>query len=311
MRVVVAGGSGFLGGHLVSALAERGDEVVVLTRRAPRPIHSRGFGSIRDVEWHPADPREGDTPFWQTMVDGAGAVINLTGASIGDGRWTKTRKATLRDSRVVPTRRLIDAVRQASNRPAVFLQSAGVGIYGTETEGAVDETFPPADDFLGRLGVEWEAQAQPAAALGCRLVVLRNGVVLGRDGGAIAKMAMPFRFFVGGRVATGRQYLSWIHRDDWVALVLWALDTPTVSGIVNATSPQPVTNAEFSRALGQALGRPSWMPVPALVLRLLFGEMADTVLIKGQRAVPRRALDLGFRFRHPEIREAMWSVFHD
>lgn len=311
MRVIVAGGSGFLGRALVAALIGRGDDVIVLTRspRTATDAPSGAGGSLRDVEWHPMDDAARGASGWMTAVDGADAIVNLTGASIGEGRWTKARKAELRDSRTRPTRKLVDAVRAAARRPAVFVQAAGVGIYGTSSNTVIDESFPPGDDFLAQLGITWEAEAQPAAALGCRLVILRSGVVLGRNASAVAKMAMPFRFFVGGPVASGQQYLSWIHLDDWVSLVIWTLDTPAVNGVINATSPEPVTNAEFSRAMGRALRRPSWFPVPAPILRLLFGEMAETVLIRGQRAVPKRARELGFRFSHPGIGDAMRDIF--
>ena len=203
------------------------------------------------------------------------------------------------------TRSLVAAVRAATNRPGIFIQGSAVGYYGTGGAQVFDESFPPGLDLLGEMCVAWEAEAHGVTALGARLVILRAGVVLGQGGGIMKQMARPFRFFVGGPVASGRQYLSWIHRDDWLAFVTWALDTPSVSGAYNATSPEPVTNEEFSRALGRALGRPSWLRVPAFALRMLFGEMANEMLIRGQRVVPKRALAEGFRFVYPTVAAAL------
>jgi uncharacterized protein (TIGR01777 family) len=316
VRIVVAGGSGFLGRALVGALAARGHEVVVLTRS---PRAGRASGPVRDVEWHPepAGPATSsglqarDQHRWMAEIDGAGVVVNLAGADLSEHRWTTRRKAELCDSRVVPTRRLVDAVRAAASRPGVFVQMSGVNFYGAAEAGVeeiVDESFPPGSDFLSTLCVDWEAQAQPAAALGCRVVIARSGVVLDRDHGALARMARPFRFLVGGRVASGRQYLSWIHPDDWIAFVLWSLDTPVASGALNATSPHPVTNAEFAEAIARTLRRPNWMPVPAFALKLVYGEMADVIVLRGRRVVPRRPIELGFRFRYPDIGDAMRAV---
>lgn len=299
MKVVLAGGSGFLGRALSEHLVGRGHEVAVLTRSGSVP----GRTGARAVSWQP----DGSTTpgAWGTEIDGAGAIINLAGAGIADRRWNRRRKDLLRSSRVLATRSLVAAVRAASARPSVFLQGSAVGFYGNSGDEILDESFPPGDDFLGDLCVAWEAEAHAVTALGCRLVLLRSGVALARDGGALKKLMPPFLFFVGGPIATGRQYLSWIHRADWIALVTWALETPAVSGAVNATAPNPVTNAEFSRALGRALRRPSFVHVPAFALRLLVGEMADHGLITGQRVVPKRALELGFQFTHPEIEAAM------
>ncbi len=258
MKIIIAGGSGFLGRSLAEHLVGRGHEVVVLTRSGGVP----GRTGARAVSWQ---PDESATPgAWGAEINGAGAIINLAGAGIADRRWSRRRKDLLRTTRVLATRSLVAAVRAATTRPAVFLQGSAVGFYGNSGDEILDESFPPGDDFLGDLCVAWEAEAHAVTALGCRLVLLRSGVALARDGGALAKLVPPFLFFAGGPIATGRQYLSWIHRADWNALVTWALDTPTVSGALNATAPNPVTNAEFSRALGHALRRPSWLPLPGL-----------------------------------------------
>ena len=300
MKVVIAGGSGFLGRALAEHLVGRGHDVVVLTRRGTALPGKTG---ARAVAW---EPDGSQTPgSWASEVDGAGAIVNLAGAGIADKRWSRRRKELLRLSRVKSTRSLVSAVRAASSRPATFIQGSAVGFYGLSGDEMIDESFPPGDDVLASLCVDWEAEAHPVTALGCRLAIIRAGIVLAREGGALQKMLPPFLFFVGGPIASGRQYFSWIHRADWMALVAWALETPTTSGAYNATAPTPVTNAEFSRALGRALHRPSWLPVPAFALRLLVGELADHGLITGQRVVPTRALDQGFTFGYPEIDAAV------
>jgi uncharacterized protein (TIGR01777 family) len=296
MRIVIAGGSGFLGSALARHLAGRGHDVVILTRQA-----RRSDGRIRNVEWAP----DGHPGPWAKEIDGAGAVVNLAGAGIADRRWTAKRKAELRSSRVYSTRSLVAAVRVAAAKPAVFVQGSAVGYYGTNPEPTFDESCPPGDDFFGQLAVAWEAEAHPLSAIGVRLVIVRTAPALDRHGGALKKMVPPFTFFVGGPLASGRQVMSWIHLDDWVALVTWAIDTPAASGVYNATSPAPVTNAEFSKALGRALHRPSWLPVPGFVLRILVGELAPVALINGQRVVPKRALEAGFKFKYPTIEEGM------
>jgi len=300
MKVVLAGGTGFLGRALVEHLAQRGHEVVVLSRSGP----AAGPAGSRRVDWQP----DGAAGPWAREVDGADAIVNLAGAGIADRRWSAARKEELRVSRVTSTRSLVSAVRAAAHRPAVFVQGSAIGFYGVAGDEPLDESFPPGDDFLGTLCIAWEAEAHPIEALGCRLAVIRTGIVLAKDGGALPQMAMPFRFFVGGPIANGRQFMSWIHRDDWLRLVCWTMETPAIEGVFNATAPHPVTNAEFSQALGRALHRPSWFPVPGFALRVLFGEFATHGLVGGQRVVPKRALDAGFTFTYPELGPALTSA---
>ena len=306
-KIVVAGGTGFLGRPLVAALSKRGYDVVVLSRAGGSRQDSASQGtapSLRAVEWQP----DGSTGAWAREIDGAFALINLAGAGLADKRWSSARKEELRSSRVLSTRSLVAAVRSASSRPAVFIQGSAVGFYGFKGDGVFDESFPPGAGFLGEMAVAWEAEARPVESLGVRLVLIRTGVVLARDGGALAKLTLPFKLFVGGPIGDGHQYLSWIHRDDWIAAVLWALEHDAVTGAINASAPGPVTNAEFSRALGRALGRPSWLPVPGLALRVLVGEMADEALIGGQRVVPARLESMGFTFAYPDINSAMTAA---
>jgi uncharacterized protein (TIGR01777 family) len=300
MKVVIAGGSGFLGQPLTHELIAKGHEVVVLTRG-----RSQNTGGVRTVTW-PGTP--GDTTgAWAAEIDGADAVINLAGAGIADKRWSAARKLELRQSRTDSTRALVEAIRAATKRPAVFLSGSAVGFYGPQPEEgpALDESAPPGTDFLSTLAVDWEAEAHAATALGCRVVVLRTGVALARDGGALEKLIPPFKFFVGGPIGSGQQVMSWIHRADWIELVVFLLRREDAVGVFNGTAPQPATNAEFSAALGKALGRPSWLPVPGFALKILIGEMAGPALLAGQRAVPRHALDLGFTFQYPDIQSAI------
>jgi len=242
---------------------------------------------------------------WSREIDGADAIVNLAGAGLADRRWTHTRKNVLRASRLASTRQLVAAIRSAAQRPGVLVQGSAVGYYGAHDDEVLDETAAPGSDFLALLARDWEAESKVAETFGCRVVRLRSGVVLAQDGGALARMLPPFRLGLGGPIASGRQYLSWIHRDDWVALVVRTLEQPSMAGAVNATSPTPVTNAAFTRALGAELHRPAVVPLPAFVLRALFGEVADVTLVHGQRVVPAAALDAGFTFRYPEIRQAL------
>lgn len=300
MKYVIAGGSGFLGEPLTRELMAKGHDVVVLTRGA-----AKSAGGIRQVTW-PGAPGSSDSA-WEREVDGADGVVNLAGAGIADKRWSAARKQELRQSRTDSTRALVGAIRAATHRPAVFLSGSAIGYYGPQAENgpALDESAPPGSDFLSTLAVDWESEAQPAAALGCRVVILRTGVALARDGGALEKLIPPFKLFGGGPIGSGRQVLSWIHRTDWIELVVWLLRHGDAVGVYNATAPQPVTNAEFSKALGKALGRPSWLPVPGFVLKVLVGEMAGPALLAGQRVIPKRALDQGFTFQYPDIQSAM------
>jgi hypothetical protein len=304
MRVIVAGGSGFLGQALTTALSAEGRDVVVLSR------HARATeGPIRTAAWTPdAPPATSATTEWAREIDGADAVINLAGAGIADRRWNEVRKHDLIDSRLVATRALTAAIAAATTRPSVFISGSAIGYYGTSDTTRFDESSAAGHDFLARLCGAWEAEAVKSRILGCRVVLLRTGIVLARSGGALKKMIPPFLLFAGGPIATGQQVMSWIHLDDWVRLVRFALTTAAMAGPVNATAPNPVTNAEFSHALGAALHRPSWLPMPGFALRAIVGEMADVALINGQRVIPRRALDLGFTFRYPEIDAAMASA---
>ena len=300
MKIVIAGGTGFLGRPLTAALAREGHELVVLTRGSAPPATG-----ARAVAW---DPDSGSGP-WAAEIDAAGAVVNLAGESIAGKRWTGAQKQRILDSRVLATRSLVAALSGAASPPPVFISGSAVGYYGPLGDEAATEDRPAGSDFLAHVCEQWEREAMRAAGNRTRVVCLRTGIVLAKDGGALPQMLPPFRFGAGGPVGSGRQYWPWIHRDDWIALVQWAIATPAATGAVNATAPHPVTNAEFARALGRALHRPAFMPAPGFALRLLLGEMADALLLSGQNAVPAKATRGGFQFLYGDVDGALRAIF--
>jgi uncharacterized protein len=302
MKIVIAGGSGFLGRPLAAALAADGHDTVTLTRSGATP---GGQTQGRAVTWTP----DGSAGPWAAEIDGAGAVVNLAGESIAGKRWTGEQKRRILDSRVRATRSLVAAILAAKTPPPVFVSGSAVGYYGPRGDEKIPEDTPPGTDFLANVCVQWEAEAMRAKAA-TRLVCLRTGLALERDGGALPQMLPPFRFGAGGRVGSGRQYWPWIHRADWIALVQWAIRMPAVAGAINGTAPNPVTNAEFARALGRAMHRPAFMPAPGFALKLLLGEMADALLLSGQRAIPERPEQLGFTFRYTRIDDALAAIFN-
>ncbi len=287
MKIVLAGGSGFLGSALSDALRLGGHEIVNLSRRS-------------GVRW---DPNGGTGP-WAREIDGAGAVINLAGEPLAGKRWTAAQKPRILESRVLATRSLVEAIRASSQPPPVFISASGVGFY-PDSEQIVDESAGPGSGFLSRVCVEWENEAHRAESAATRVVLLRTSVVLHRGGGALAKLLLPFRLGAGGPIGSGRQWWAWLHRDDWVRMTAWALETPEVRGPLNVCAPEPAPNREIARAIGRALRRPSCMPAPAFALRAALGEMADEMLLASQRAVPTRARDLGFVWTFPELQAAV------
>jgi uncharacterized protein len=309
MRIVIAGGTGFLGSPLAEVYAEEGHDVRILTRGLPagEARHDSGTGvpGITRVGWKP----DGQSGAWAAVLDGADALVNLAGENLADRRWTPQRKAQLRDSRVIPTRSLVAAVAAARIPPPVFISGSAVGYYGASGNEAKTETSPAGGDFLAHLCEDWEGEARRAASTSTRVVIVRTGLVLERSGGALARMMTPFRLFAGGRMGSGRQYMSWIHRHDWIEMARWIVETPAVAGPINATSPGPVTNREFARSLGRALRRPAFIPAPGFALKLLLGEMAGPLVLTGQRVLPARAEALGYHFRYPDIGQAFRGIF--
>jgi hypothetical protein len=300
MKIVVAGGTGFIGAALIKSLQSRGHAVVLLTRASAKALQRS-----ETVVWQPdAAPRP--RPALVAAINGAEAIVNLAGEPIAGKRWTRAQKARLRSSRIDTTRTIVQAVADAQHKPRLLLNASAVGYYGARGDEEVTEAEPPGADFLSRLCREWEAEALRAEAHGVAVVRLRTGIVLGKGGGALAKMIPPFKFFIGGPLGSGRQWMPWIHLEDEVGLIEHLL-TAGAGGAVNATALEPVRMKEFCAALGKALGRPSWAPVPGFVLRLAFGEMAD-VLLTGQRAVPAEAQRRGYRFRFPTLPEALKDI---
>lgn len=310
MRIVIAGGSGFLGSPLAEMYAEEGHDVRILSRslKPGDTQHDPGTGvpGITRVGWN-ADGQSGP---WASALEGSDALINLAGESIAGKRWTSQRKAVLRDSRVLPTRSLAAALKNAAEPPPVFVSGSAVGYYGPGGDEPKTEESPAGNDFLARVCLEWEREAKTAARSGVRLVLLRTGIVFERTGGALPEMMRPFRFFVGGPMGSGRQYMSWIHRLDWIEIVRWIVQTPEVSGPVNATAPHPVTNRQLARALGRAMRRPGFVPAPSFALKLVLGEFAQS-LLTGQRVLPTVAQKHGYHFRYPEIDQAFRGIFGD
>ncbi len=300
MKIVIAGGTGFLGRPLTDALARDGHDVVILTRG-----QNGGRTGVRRVPWNP----NGERGPWAAEIDGAGAVVNLAGEPIAGKRWTTTQKACILDSRIQATRSLAAAIRGATAAPQVLVNGSAVGYYGPRGDDVVTESAPAGSDFLAQVCVQWEHEALRAASDRTRVVCLRTGIVLEKDGGALPQMLPPFWFGAGGPVGSGRQYWPWIHRDDWIGLVQWAIASPAVRGAINATAPHPVTNAEFARALGRAIHRPAFMPAPGFALKLVLGEMADALLLSGQNAVPDAAKRAGFSFRYSDVNDALRAIF--
>ncbi|MBR9885455.1 MAG: TIGR01777 family protein [Oceanospirillales bacterium] len=292
MRVLITGGTGFIGRQLVKALLTRGDSVGVLSRRpesAQLDSRVQLYSELPQVQGH---------------VD---AVVNLAGAPIADRRWSEKRKALLMESRITLTEQLVEWMRGAVQPPAVLISGSAIGYYGSQGDRELDEKAATKGGFAHDLCALWEAQAMKAAEFGVRVCCIRTGVVLGPGGGALAKMLPAFRLGLGGAMGTGRQWMAWIHRDDEVAAILHLLDHNTLSGAFNLTAPSPVTNEEFSKTLASVLNRPAFFRVPAVVLELMMGEASELVL-KGQRVVPTRLLESGFRFRYTSLKEALTQV---
>jgi uncharacterized protein len=297
MRLTLTGATGPIGRRLVAALTRRGDDVTVLSRDARRAREALGVWAH---EW---DQMAAPAPV--AALAGRDAVIHLAGETVAQ-RWTDEARRRIHDSREAGTRHLVAGLRalDEADRPRALVSASAVGYYGRHGDERLDESTSPGDDFLARVCVAWEREASAAEDLGLRVARVRTGVVLDRSGGALAKMLPFFRLGVGGPVAGGRQYLPWIHVDDLVGIYVAALDRPDWRGPVNATAPNPVTNAEFSKALGRALHRPAVLPIPGFALRALYGEMA-VIVTTGQRAVPRKALAHGHEFGHPDLDEAL------
>jgi len=300
VKVLVTGASGFIGSALCDALLARGDTVVGLSRNP-----QRARGTNPSVVWHAWEPTLERPP--ADALEGVDGVINLEGEKINQ-RWTDDSKRRIMESRRTGTHNLIGAIAGLERKPRVLVNQSAIGFYGDRGDAMVDESAEPGEGYDAEVVREWEAAAGQAEEIGVRLVIVRTGHVLDPRGGLLGELLTPFKLGVGGPIAGGRQYMSWVHIDDEIGILLWALGNEKVSGTVNSTAPNPVTNREFSQAIGRALGRPAVMPVPGFVLDLKFGSEFGGVLRGGQRVMPRRALDLGYRFRYPEIDGALKSL---
>lgn len=301
MKIAIAGGTGFVGQRLVELLLEAGHTVKVLTRSPAKAT----LAAAEKLELVAYDPFSTDS--WKTVLTGCDGVVNLAGEPLTESRWTDRQKDTILRSRTRTTSNMVKAIEALDSKPNVVVSASAVGYYGPHGDEELDESAGPADDFLARVCKEWEAAAKPLEPLGVRLVQVRIGIVLGPDGGALGKMLGPFQLFVGGPIGSGKQWLSWIHRDDLAGLIRYALTTATVSGVLNGTSPNPVTMSEFSDTLGTVLARPSWLPVPPIALELILGEAAQVVLT-GQRVLPRRTLEQGYTFTYPLLESALRQI---
>lgn len=296
-HILLTGGSGFIGQQLVPTLLSAGHTITVFTRNPKKTsaIFQQQVTTTDNLEGLSAD-------------DHFDAVINLAGEGIGDRRWTDAVKQQLRDSRLLTTASLVEYFKRANQKPAVFISGSAIGVYGLHSDEKLDEQASGDDSFSSRLCRDWEAQAAEAEALGIRCCYLRTGVVLGKNGGALSKMLPPFKMALGGPMGSGQQWMSWVHMDDLVNAIVYALETPSINGPINGTAPNPVTNKAFSKALGSALNRPAVIPMPAFVLKLMMGEMAEELLLSGQRVVPAKLTRSGFEFKYPQLDDALRDI---
>ncbi len=298
-RVVVTGATGLVGKKLCARLIQEGYQVVVFSRN-PQSAKQTVPGAAEYRQWNGRDT-QGE---WVGALSGARAVIHMAGASIFGSRWTESYKATLRDSRVLSTRALVEAMKQVDHPPSVFLSGSAVGYYGHRDDTPLDESAAPGSDFLAQLCVEWEREATQAEPLNIRVATLRTGIVMDAGEGALPLMKMPFMFFMGGPILPGSQWFSWVHVDDEVGMIMHALQNEQARGPLNLTAPEPQTNAEFMSTLGKVMNSPSWAPVPGFALKLVLGEFADN-LTTGQRAIPAKGQELGYTFQYPTSEVAL------
>ncbi|HEY9845526.1 MAG TPA: TIGR01777 family oxidoreductase [Candidatus Caenarcaniphilales bacterium] len=304
MKIAITGATGFVGSRLVERSLAEGHQVLALVRNLDKLTQIFPPQKFPKVEGMAYTPKESGS--WQQAISGYDAVVNLAGEPLFGERWTPVRKQEILASRQLGTQKIVEAIAQAQVKPAVLVNASAVGYYGTSETAVFDETSPGGNDFLAQVCQAWEAEAQRVKDTGARLVILRLGIVLGL-GGAIAQMITPFKLFAGGPIGTGRQWFSWIHREDVVNLMLYALTHPEVEGVLNATAPSPVRMAEFSQALAETINRPSWLPVPGFALELLLGDAAK-VILEGQKVLPTRTQAYGFEYQYPLLKAALGQI---
>jgi uncharacterized protein len=300
MKIAIAGATGFVGSRLVEQLQTQGHQITILTRN-PQQASSR-FPQAQVVDYNPFKSGE-----WQKSISGCDAVVNLAGEPIAEKRWTPAQKQSILESRQLGTEKIVEAIGLAEVKPQVLVNASAIGYYGTSETAKFDETSQAGTDFLAEVCSKWETTATSVTASGTRSVILRLGIVLGEKGGALGKMLAPFSAFVGGPIGSGKQWFSWIHRDDVVKLIQMAIEDPQMEGVYNATAPNPATMNEFTQTLGAVMSRPSWLPVPDFALEALLGEGAIVVL-QGQQVVPTRTLAQGFIFDYPTLKPALTAI---
>lgn len=296
MRILITGGTGFIGARLCRVLTQAGHQLAVYSRQ-PSKVHACCGAEVEAL----ADLSE------LSDVDAFDAVINLAGESIAAKRWSPTRKQALLESRLLTTQKLLDEMGSMSKPPSCLINASAVGFYGDQGDTDVDETTVPVDDFGHQLCQQWEQLATRAEALGVRVCIVRIGLVIGRDGGFLEKMLPPFKLGLGGHFGSGQQWMSWVHRDDLVRMMVWLLEYQECSGVYNATAPYPVRNKDFTNILARKLKRPALLPMPSFVANALFGEMAG-LLLTGQRVLPRRITETGFKYKYPDLKTALADV---
>ncbi|MDB9315061.1 TIGR01777 family oxidoreductase [Spirulina sp. CS-785/01] len=304
MKVAVTGGTGFVGQRVVEKLEKRGDEIILFTRspeKAMKVFPKNNFSHVTAVAYTPKESGE-----WQNAVSGCDGVVNLAGESLSEGRWTENRKREIIASREVGTQKLVEAIDKAESKPSVLVNASAIGYYGTSETATFDESSPPGNDFLAEVCKRWEGAAEKVKNTGVRLAILRFGIVLG-NGGAIAKLIPPFKLYAGGPIGSGKQWFSWVHREDVVNLILHSLDNPDMAGVYNATAPHPVRMQQFCDTLGRVMNRPSWLPVPGFVIETLLGDGA-VVVLEGQEVLPKATQKSGFEFQYSHVKDAITSI---
>jgi len=300
--VIITGGTGFIGRPLSQRFVNKGHEVICLTRNAS--IAKEKWGNrVKFVDWNGRN-----AVGWGGYAEGAQAIINLAGDNIATGRWNEKKKQRIIQSRLHAGEAVVKAVKSVKKKPGVVIQASAIGFYGNRRDELLDESSSSGKGFLADVSKKWEASTQEVETEGVRRVVIRTGMVLGKDGGALVRLVQPFRFFLGGHVGTGEQWNSWIHIEDVAQSILFLMERYDLNGTFNLTAPQPLKNKDFSYAIGEVLGRPSWLPVPGFLLKILFGELAEEMLLSGQRVCPKRLEDSGYGFIFPEAKKALADI---
>jgi len=301
-RVIITGATGFIGNALCRELIQGRYEVVELSR-GPEMGKALLPNQVKVVKWD-TQSSEG----WADYADGAYAIVNLAGENIASGTWTTERKQRILQSRLDAGKAVVEAVEKVKTKPQVVIQSSGIGYYGDSGDEIVDETSPPGSGFLVEVAKQWEKTTQEVESMGVRHVVIRTGVVLGEEGGFLSRIIPPYRFFLGGYMGSGKQWIPWIHIDDEAKAIRFLMEKKDLQGVFNLTAPNPITSRDFSKVLGKAMKKPAWLPVPGFVLRLFLGEMAKELILSGQRAVPKRLLESGYEFSYADAKSALAQI---